>query len=247
MGYLSDSLACRWFVGESALEGWQDSLVMNAPSRTTVASLIALMLAASATGCSGVTTSHSAYSPPNCSQLLKAAVNYERSGAGDIDSAMQALSDTCSDEYQIAADYLSNSADSDFRIQSCNELLGYGVRAEAVTLLEQDGLCTSGGGRPAAVPEWPEGGLGWNEARAHVGTVQRVCGPLMSGRETADGTFVNVGRDYPSADRFTFVFWDIHLDPIAPGTTVCGRGKIYLHKGVTQIEMRDPAALELWR
>lgn len=68
----------------------------------------------------------------------------------------------------------------------------------------------------------------------------------MSGRETADGTFVNVGRDYPSADRFTFVFWDIHLEPIASGTTVCGQGEIYLYEGVAQMEMRDPGAFEHW-
>lgn len=201
------------------------------------------MLAASATACSGVTSS--GYSPPNCSELLTTAVSYERSGTGDIDSIMDALTGSCSDEYEIMVDYLSNSAGGDFLAYSCAQLLDNGVRAEAVTLLAQDGLCAFGG--DAAVQEWPEGGLGWNEAREHVGTVQRVCGPLMSGRETADGTFVNIGHDYPADDRFTFVFWDIHLDPIATGATVCGRGEIYLYEGAAQMEISDPSALEILR
>lgn len=96
---------------------------------------------------------------------------------------------------------------------------------------------------------WPGGAaIGWSEAERHVGSVQRVCGPLMSVRATDDGTFVNVGRDYPSADRFTFIFWDIYLQPIESGATICGSGHIYLYDGaVAQMEMRDPGALEIWR
>ncbi|GEP49175.1 hypothetical protein MSA03_26830 [Microbacterium saccharophilum] len=181
--------------------------------------------------------------------MLTAAIQYERAGTGAIDSIMQALSDSCSDEYEIATDYLSNSTDSEFSIDSCDELLGYGMRPEAVTLLEQDGRCSYGESAAApASPQWPNGGLGWDQARGQAGTVQRVCGPLMSSRETNDGTFVNVGRDYPSADRFTFIFWDISLEPIEPGVTVCGSGEIYLYDGgVAQMEMSDPGALEIWR
>lgn len=120
------------------------------------------MLAASTTACSSRGTNPgSVYITPNCSQLLTAAVNYERYETGDIDSTLQALTDNCSDEYEIAVDYLSNTTDSDFQNDSCDELLGYGVRAEAVTLLEQDGVCTFGGGDRDAVPAWPDGGLGW--------------------------------------------------------------------------------------
>ena len=75
-------------------------------------------------------------------------------------------------------------------------------------------LSPYGAAETAVGSEWPDGGLGWDRAREHAGTVQRVCGPLMSVRDTDDGTFVNVGRDYPAADRFTFIFWDIYLEPI---------------------------------
>lgn len=207
--------------------------------------LVAIATVVSTTACTSVSSSST--QSASCSQLLAGAIAYERTGTGDIDSTMQALSDNCSDEYEIAVDYLSNSTDSAFSIGSCDELIGYGVREESVALLEQDGRCSFGQDEAAAGPEWPDGGLGWDHAREHAGTVQRVCGPLMSVRDTDDGTFVNVGRDYPSSDRFTFIFWDIYLEPIETGATVCGSGEIYLYDGVVaQMEMRGPGALEIW-
>lgn len=184
---------------------------MKLPARITIASLIPLAIVASLTACTQVPGydggTGSDYATPSCSTLQAAVVNYARSGTGDIDSTLQALADNCSDEYEIAVDYVSHARDSEFRIESCDELLDYGVRSESVALLEEDGWCTYGGGElAAAAPEWPEGGLGWDSAAAHAGAVRRVCGPLISARETTDGTFLNVGRDYPSADRFTFIF-----------------------------------------
>ncbi len=213
-------------------------------------SFVGTAIAACLTGCtSGYGYSSNAVEP-SCSNLLSAAIQFERSGTGDIDSVIQALTDSCSDEYEIAIDYLANSTDSEFAIDSCEELLGYGGRSEAVELLAQDGRCSFGQApAPAApaAPTWPDGGLGWDEAGVHAGTVQRVCGPLVSIRGTDDGTFVNVGRDYPSTERFTFIFWDLYLDPIEPGATVCGTGEIYLYEGVAQTEIWDPSALEIWR
>ena len=220
---------------------------MQSPTRIAVASFLALTLVASLAACTDVSGSGSTNMAPSCSQLLTAAVQYQRSGAGDINAIMQALGDECSDEYEIAVDYVSNSTDSAFAIDSCDELLGYGIREESVALLEQDGRCSFGPSEDPADPGWPEGGLGWDKARDYAGTVQRVCGPLMSARQTDDGTFVNVGQDYPSADRFTFIFWDLYLDPIDPGATLCGSGEIYLYDGVAQMEMGDPSAVEIWR
>lgn len=212
-----------------------------------VAFVAGAAFAASLTACTTGYGYSSNVAGPSCSDLLSAAIQYERSGTGNIDSAMQSLADNCTDEYEIAVDYLANSTDSEFAIDSCDELLSYGMRSESVELLAEDGRCNFGEPPAAAAPTWPDGGLGWDEAGAYAGTVQRVCGPLMSIRGTDDGTFVNVGRDYPSADRFTFVFWDIYLDPVEAGATVCGSGEIYLYDGVTQMEMWDPSALEIWR
>lgn len=219
---------------------------MSGRWRRTGVALLALAMLLSATACTSPSPS-----PPEhatCSQLLSGAVAYERSGTGDINSIVQALAEGCSDEYEIAVDYLSNSTDSEFSIDDCDRLLGYGVREEAVVLLQEDGRCNFGDTDATVGTEWPDGGLGWDHASEHVGTVQRVCGPLMSVRNTEDGAFVNVGRDYPSSDRFTFIFWDFYLEPIEGGATVCGSGEIYLYDGVVaQMEMWDPGALEIWR
>ncbi len=223
---------------------------MKATTRWAAAALVPSLLVASSTGCSRLTESGagSSYETPNCSDFLTAAINYARTDTGDIDSVLQALADNCSDEYEIAVDYVSNARDSEFRVESCDELLGYDIRSESVTLLEQDGWCSFDATAPAAAaPEWPEGGLGWDSARAHAGTEQRVCGPLVSMRETDDGTFLNIGQDYPSAGRFTVIFWDVYLEPIETGATICGSGEIYLYDGVAQMEMWDPGALEIWR
>lgn len=176
---------------------------------------------------------------------------------------MDHLSRSCSTEYGIAVDYFSLSASqkADGARQSCEELmelLDYGISIEAIRLVAEDGLCSSDGTpaeetvsvdtKPGAAEEkWPEGGLGWDEARTHAGTVQRVCGPVATVRETEDGTFINVGMDYPSADRFTFIFWDTYLDEFDTNSTVCGTGEIYLYDGVVaQMEMTDPTSLEIW-
>lgn len=219
---------------------------MNARLRALAASLVTLALVHGAAGCTSSADSRSSSVRPTCSQLLEAAITYERTGRGDPNSVMQALADNCSNEYDIAVDYISSRVPGPGSPSSCDELRAYGYREEAVTLLEQEGTCTPAGNRPGTWQQWPEGGLGWDEAPDHAGTAQRVCGPIMSGRETADGTFVNIGEDYPSPNRFTFVLWDAYIDPIGPGTIVCGSGTIRLYKGVAQMDIRDPGALELW-
>jgi len=205
-----------------------------------------LMMALTLTACTRVSTTDQISAAPTCSELLAAAVQYERSSTGDINAIMDALSDGCSDSYEIATDYLMHSTDSEFRVDSCDELAEYRVREEAIALLAQDGKCSFAPSRPAA-DAWPNGGLGWDDARDHVGTVQRVCGPLISARETDDGTFLNLGRDYPSSARFTIIFWDTYLEPITTSATLCGTGEIYLYEGVTQMEMTNPRDLEIWQ
>ncbi|MGN6221884.1 MAG: hypothetical protein ACTHNQ_20485 [Microbacterium sp.] len=224
---------------------------MRTGARAVIASLTATLLFASLTACSRPSSrADSGYGSndagQSCSELLAATIQHARTDSGDINSTMEAMRLNCSNESEIAADYLANSFDSEFRVESCDELIGYGTRTEAVELLAQDGWCSFGAAAEAATPQWPNDGLGWDQTHDHVGTVQRVCGPLMSARETEDGTFLNLGSDYPSADRFTIIFWDTYLEPISTGVTLCGSGEIYLYNGVAQMEMWDPAALEIW-
>lgn len=154
--------------------------------RAGAASLMAFVLLTSVSACSSGFNSSSGYVAPSCDQLLAAAVNYERTGVGDIDSTMQALADSCSDEYDIAVDYVAHSAERAFGIDSCDELRSFGIRAESVELLEQDGRCSFSESTPAVDPQWPNAGLGWDTAREYASTLQRVCGPLRSARETSD-------------------------------------------------------------
>lgn len=103
---------------------------------------------------------------------------------------------------------------------------------------------------PVQVPEeplWPGGeAIAWDQASQHVGTFQRVCGPLVSSRGDDHGTYLNIGRDYPDARRFTVIFWDVNdIDPIRSGATICTVGEIVDYEGVAQIHT-NPEAVEIW-
>ena len=144
----------------------------------------------------------------NCDELSAAVIERARSGdtAGFINQQIDQLSKNCPDEYNIAIDYMSTAAiASNWDIRPCDDLEADGLHPEAIRLLYADGLCTS---EPLIEAQfWPENGLGWNEAADYVGTYQRVCGPLMSVIATVDGIFFNIGKDYPSVERFTFIVW----------------------------------------
>lgn len=106
---------------------------------------------------------------------------------------------------------------------------------------------------PASAPERPAvadspwGGLPWNEATGHVGSVQRVCGPLRSQRPWNDSVFFNLGRDYPDTGRFTIVLWDVGgVETLRPGVTLCAEGLITTYEGVTQMEFYDTSVIEIW-
>lgn len=155
---------------------------------------------------------------------------------------------SCPTEYKVYTDYIEIVVGTiEQGMQSCDHWRTPEIGDESVRLLREDGLCSV---EPVAPPKptWPDGGLGWDEARSHAGSWQRVCGPLKSVRVLDYGVFVNIGLDYPSADRFTFVIWgDWWLEPIPVSSTICASGNIYLYEGVvTQIELGHPNELEIW-
>lgn len=97
------------------------------------------------------------------------------------------------------------------------------------------------------VESQPGGGIPWNEAVDYAGTTQRVCGPLAGGGNSDDDVFLNLGLDYPDTNRFQIVIWDIgSLESIAGGATLCTSGPITLYEGVPQIEIVDPALIEIY-
>lgn len=186
----------------------------------------------------------------SCDSLLAKVVERHRTGDvyDEINAELDALTRNCSTEYDIATDYFGISSDSEnLGIEACTYWEQYRIHPEAIALLKSDGLCTDDPPAPPPEPSWPEDGLGWNHAHDYVDTYQRVCGPMKSSRVTYDGIFVNVGQDYPSSDRFTFIIWgDWWMDPIAPDAIICASGNIYLYEGVTQMELGHPNEFEIW-
>lgn len=206
-----------------------------------IAGLVVFMLA----GCSaGASTGYRDTRPSvDCERLGDDVFHRLRNDdtSGTFGEQMDLLGEYCPSESEVAVDYAANSSVV-FDVPSCDGLAETN-RLEAVAMLYQDGYCQD---LPAPV-DWPNGGLGWDRARDQAGTYQRICGPLASVRNTYDGAFANVGLDYPDTGRFTFIMWGVQVDPIAPGTTVCGSGNIYLYEGgVAQIELGSPSELEIW-
>ena len=101
--------------------------------------------------------------------------------------------------------------------------------------------------RPPVVESQPGGGIAWNEAGSYAGTTQRMCGPLAGSGNSNDDVFLNLGRDYPDAERFQIVLWDIGgVEPIPYGATLCTSGLITLYEGVAQIELQSASLVEIY-
>lgn len=220
--------------------------------RFVLSASFATALALTLTACSSSDSSIPDESGPvsDCGNLLASVVQRSQVGdtSGPINSEMDALSASCPTQYDIATDYFAISSTAK-RVgpATCDSWDEYGIRPEAIELLADDGLCHDAA---VTLPEesWPDGALGWDEARDYVGETMRVCGPLATVRGIENGVFVNIGKDYPDPDRFAFVIWgDWWLDPIDSGSTICASGTIYLYNDVAQMEIGEPSELEIWR
>jgi len=97
----------------------------------------------------------------------------------------------------------------------------------------------------------------WHEASLHVGESLIVCGPVVgtsyASTSTGAPTFINLGADYPSSDRFTIVIWDrdrAYFDSPPEdyyfGKTLCVTGTIILFRGIAQIEVSQPIQIEVY-
>lgn len=250
-------------ISESAVHRKTERSSMQGPISQTVTGRIrrrvAPLLTVTAVAASTVLAGCSSYSNPSyepsgssvsCSSLRETVLERIRTGdtSYTINYELQDLTDHCSDDYSFVISYnaLWMEAQSG-DVQPCNLWVGRpSIEPAALELFRSEGGCTDAPPEPAA-PAWPDGGLGWNEAINYMGTTQRVCGPLRSARNTEWGIFVNVGEDYPSPSRFTFVVWgDWWMDPITPSATICATGPISSYEGVVQMELADPGQLEIW-
>lgn len=230
----------------------------SARSRGIAVSLLGTALILAATGCTRSESSINSSSSQlvSCDDVAASVIQRERVGdtAGVINSEIQWLSENCGDEYDIAIDYLSTAsmAKGQFGPETCDFLLERNIHPESVRLLRAEELCTdSSSDNPwtdtSPQTQWPNDGLSWDQAVNHVGTTQRVCGPLMSMRTSNDDVFLNIGLDYPDPQRFAIVVWDIGgVELESPGLTICANGPITSYNGVAQIELRDLGPVEVW-
>lgn len=85
-----------------------------------------------------------------------------------------------------------------------------------------------------------------------VGSVATVRGPVAgtSYRPDVSGapTFINLGKDFPDASRFTVIVWgearSKFADPpesLYSDVGLCVRGRVADYRGVPEIEVRDPS------
>jgi len=222
---------------------------MGAHQKIARASVTVVAVTLVLVGCTGYgAASQSGDRAVSCSELLDSVVRLSRSdlSSSQLNSEVDLLGDQCRPEYEVFTDYMSSLTTTEvIGVSSCESWTQY-IVSDAIALLREDGLCTDDAVVSDSAATWPEGGLGWDVASDYVGTSQRVCGPLRSLRNTEYGAFLNLGVDYPSPERFTFVVWGFELEPIQDGATVCASGSISLYDGVAQVELGSPEAIEIW-
>ena len=98
--------------------------------------------------------------------------------------------------------------------------------------------------------------ISWSQAASNVGKRVTVVGPVMSVTYASSSkgkpTFLNIGRNYPDAGRFTVLIWGEHLSsfPQSPesmykGKTVAVTGLIVMYQGVPEIEVTGPNQIQV--
>jgi len=122
------------------------------------------------------------------------------------------------------------------------------VEEEAEVIIPPEG--EDGGNK-----ELPAGAIWWYEAKDHIGDRTVVCGPVAGTKygATSNGrpTWLNVGKDYPSSERFVVIIWGENRGnfPQPPesyyeGKSICVTGLIQEYEGIPQIEVTTPDQIE---
>jgi len=99
------------------------------------------------------------------------------------------------------------------------------------------------------------GAIWWYEAKDHIGDRTTVCGPVAGTKygATSSGkpTWLNIGKDWPSSERFVVIIWGENRGnfPQPPesyydGKSICVTGLIQEYDGIPQIEVTAPDQIE---
>ena len=100
----------------------------------------------------------------------------------------------------------------------------------------------------------PAGAISWDKAKDYIGDRATVCGPVAGTNygSTSNGrpTWLNVGKDYPSSERFVVIIWGDNRGnfPQPPesyyaGKTICVTGLIQEYQGIAQIEVTESSQI----
>lgn len=101
----------------------------------------------------------------------------------------------------------------------------------------------------------PTGAISWDKAKDHIGDRTTVCGPVAGTKYGATSrgkpTWLNIGKDYPSSERFVVIIWGENRGnfPQPPesyytGKTICVAGLIQEYEGIPQIEVTTPDQIQ---
>jgi len=105
---------------------------------------------------------------------------------------------------------------------------------------------------PAA--DLPAGAISWDKAKDHIGDRTTVYGPVAGTNYGATSrgkpTWLNIGKDHPSSERFVVIIWGDNRGnfPQAPevyylGKTIYVSGLIQEYNGIPQIEVTEPSQI----
>ena len=108
---------------------------------------------------------------------------------------------------------------------------------------------------PTPKADLPAGAISWDTAKDHIGDRATVCGPVAGTKYGATSrgkpTWLNIGKDYPSSERFVVIIWGENRGnfPQPPesyylGKTICVTGLIQPYEGIPQIEVTTPDQIQ---
>ena len=105
----------------------------------------------------------------------------------------------------------------------------------AVTFADVDSPTTM----PATMPTTTPSSITWDQAKDHIGQSVTVTGPVVGTHDFGDAAVLNIGKDYPSPDRFTvYIPADKRTgipDDLDEGKTISVTGKVKLFEDVPEI------------
>lgn len=108
---------------------------------------------------------------------------------------------------------------------------------------------------PEKEEEYPTGAISWDEAKYHIGDRATVCGPVVGASYRPDisgqPTWLNIGKDYPSSERFVVIIWGRNRGNFSQppedyylGKTIYVTGLIEEYNEIPQIEAKAPDQIQ---